>query len=483
MSFFRFVLLALFVGAFTLGVPGRDAQALDLDWQGSFRGETNMIFGATHKETGAAAGYKIPNNNDSPAAFQNLFLNLKPRVLVNDNVSIQSDLWFNSPDRGLFGSNTPTTPSSSYSQVQSGTGSVSARTFFAEVATDFGTFRMGRVPLHYGLGLVWNSGDSLDNRFPSNGDAISFSTKFGSFRVTPSFVKYQQAATSFGAFQPSSGISDYSLNVSYANDDEQLEFGLLFLRRLAGESSGVVNPFFASAFGNTAGTAGYVYNLWDFYVKKKAGIFTFAAEVPLASGLVASRTYSSMAGVVNASAAVSDRWTLKLNAGSANGQANGSTATTGADRLTAFAFHPDYRPGLILFNYNLQNLSTGSGSYYQQPITNARFLAFSGEYSSGKFSQEVLALFAFADQAADGTNAFFNTQLGRYETATASTAQEKNLGFEVDYGIGYDWDEFTRFGVDVGLYFPGAYYNFSNNGGPNSRGAVFGSRLSMMVRF
>jgi hypothetical protein len=247
------------------------------------------------------------------------------------------------------------------------------------------------------------------------------------------------------------------------------------MRRLASPNAGVVDPF--SSTGATS--AGYAYNIWDFYAKKRSGIFTVAAEVPIASGLVASQNYSTVAAAVKASAAVSDHWNLKANLGSASGQANGVT-----NKLTAFSFHPDYRPGFLMFNYNYHNIANGSGSYYDQSITNARFFAFSGEYATGKFSHEFLTLFAFADQTADGATDFFNTQLGHFETTVAgATAQGKNLGFEIDYGLGYDWDEFTRFGVDVGIYAPGGYYDFSNSSTSLTRKTVFGTHLSMLVKF
>ncbi|NDG83412.1 MAG: hypothetical protein EBX52_00050 [Proteobacteria bacterium] len=451
-----------------------------MDWKGEFRGETNTLFGYAQDAT-SVSGYAVKNNNDSPANFQNLFFSLRPRVLVNDNVSIHSNLWFNSPDSGFFGSNTVTNRTPTYHGVQSGTGTLTAREFFAEVATDFGTFRVGRVPLHYGLGLVWNSEGGLKSRLPSNGDAMTLNAKFGALKLSPGFVKYQQASVVGGSMQPLSGISDYSLGISYSNDDEQLDIGLLFLRRLAGQDSGVVNPFFTDAYvpGGPVASAGYAYNIWDFYAKKRSGIFTVAAEVPIASGIVASQQYSTVAGAVKASAAVSDHWKLKADVGSASGQGNAAT-----NKLTAFYFHPDYRPGFLMFNYNYQNIANGTGSYYDQPVTNARFFSFAGEYSSGKFSHEFLTLIGFADQVADGANNFFNTQLGRFETATPGiTAQGKNLGFELDYGLGYDWDEFTRFALDLGLYVPGSYYDFNNTATPSTHKSVFGTHLSMAVKF
>ncbi len=471
MSFPRAVSLSVL----TLGFFALNAQALDLDWQGQFQAETNTIFGFTH-DAASGGGYTVPNKGDSPANFQNLFFKLKPRVLVNDNVSIHSDIWFNTPDSGWFGSNTISgtagTTGATFHNTGASTGAIRAQAFFAELSTDFGTLKVGRIPLQYGLGVVWNSEAGRKSRLPSNGDAITLTTKFGAFKVTPSFVKYQQSSNASSA---NAGITDYTLALSYNNDDEQLDLGVLFMRRLASQNSDVLNPF--SLNGSYSG---YAYNIWDFYAKKKTGIFTVAAEIPLSSGLVDSKNYSTVAGALKASAAVTDHWTLKANAGTASGQANGASS-----KLTAFYFHPDYRPGLLMFNYNYANIAAGSGSPYDNAITNARFFAFSGEYVTGKFSHEVLGMVGFADQSADGVNQYFNTQKGHYESAAigGAAAQDKGLGFEMDYSLGYDWDEYTRFGADVGLLFPGAYYNFSNATALNTHKTVFGTNLSMTVKF
>ncbi|MBU6154187.1 MAG: hypothetical protein KGP28_07780 [Bdellovibrionales bacterium] len=470
MSFVEHQVIRVWIASvLTVGFLSLEAQALDFDWQGQFRAETNTIFGYSNAPSTGTSGYSVPLRGDSPANFQNLFLSLKPRVLVNDNVSIFGDLWFNSPDQGLFGSN-PLDGAPRFSNTVTGNGLISARAFFAEVATDFGTFRVGRMPLQYGLGLVWNSDSSRRSRLPSFGDAMTLVTKLGAFKFSPIFVKYQQQR---GVVTANSGITDYALNLSYSNDDEQLDVGLLFLRRLAGSNAGVTDPL-----SFTSGTSGYGYNLWDFYAKKKSGIFTLEAEVPIASGLVASKSFSSVAGAVKAKADLSEQLSLKANVGSASGQAS----TPSPDKFTAFYFHPDYRPGLLMFNYNYRNIASGSGSFFDNPITNARFLSLSGQYMAGKFSHEVLGLFAMADQVANGSGKYFNTLSGSYQDDGGSS-QEKGLGFELDYSLGYDWDEYTRFGIDTGLYFPGAFYKFSAGSTPNDVKTVFGAQFGMTVKF
>jgi hypothetical protein len=464
-------------------------QALDFDWHGQFRAETNWLFGYSHGNLATGAnntGYNIPSNGESPATYQNLFLRLDPRVIVNDNVSLHSDLWFGTPDRGIFGGDQLTT--TYYNTTRTGSATVTANEMYADVATDFGTITVGRAPLNWGLGLIWNNTHEGFDRFPSTGDTIRMTTKFGAFRFMPGVVKYRNGSNYGGStgtiagstIDGSSGVSDYTLGLMYANDDEQIDLGILFLRRIAANNASVVNPFSIDTVGNS----GYAYNVWDFYVKKKAGMFTFAAEVPLVSGSVAGKDYSTVAGAAKVNAQVNDHWSVKFNVGSADGQANASAASP-ANKLSAFFFHPDYRPGLVMFNYQLRNLSNGSASPYYNPVTNARFLTLGLDFNSGKWSHGVQGLYALADKTADGVagTTYYNSWDGIYRTQNGSTAQEKNLGFEFDYSLGYDWDESFRLGIDLGLFFPGKFYEFSNSATPNTTKTVFASTMNILVKF
>jgi hypothetical protein len=471
------------------------AHALDLDWHGQFRAEENVIYGYSN---GVAAtpnnGYTVPNTGDSPATFQDLFLRLTPRVIVNDNVTLHSDFWLGLPDRSFFGSDG--TGQRSYYNTDTGNAAMTAHLLYAEIASDFGTLRVGRMPLNWGLGLVWNSKDNAFDRLPSNGDGFSMNTKFGAFEFTPAVVKYEDGRTdgTTGGLNgtdvsSNSGVSDYTLSLKYKNDDEQIDLGVLFLRRIAGPNANVINPMGISPVNSTTITGSptttqYAYNMFDFYATKKAGILNFSAEVPLVSGTIAGTDYSAVSGVVKVSAKTSEHWLFNLNLGNASGQGVGQAGTT-PTQFSAFYFHPDYRPGLILFNYNFRNIVTGAGSPYDNPVTNAKFVTLDADYTTGKWSHDFTFIYAIADQVADGVagNTYFNSGDGHYETEVGGQAQDKGLGFEVDYGLGYQWDESIRFGLDLGLYLPGKYYAFSNSAVANTQSAVFASNLNVMVNF
>jgi uncharacterized protein (TIGR04551 family) len=55
--------------------------------------------------------------------------------------------------------------------------SVRAKRAWAEVRTPFGELRFGRMPSHWGLGMLVNNGDCLDCDFGVNADRVMFATK------------------------------------------------------------------------------------------------------------------------------------------------------------------------------------------------------------------------------------------------------------------------------------------------------------------
>ena len=490
MSFFSTAFSLLVLISFTSPKAG----AMDFDWHGDFRAETNTLFGYSHGQTQSTAvpangnGYFIPQSGESPASFQNLFFRLKPRAIVNDNITIYSEIWFGSADQGMFGSDQPS--KSYYYGSTTGTASIAAKTFYTELATDFGTITVGRAPLNWGLGLIWNNQGGVFDRLPSTGDTIRMVTKLGAFKFIPAMTKYR-LGTNYGGSLGSagagstrdgwSGAADYTVGLTYENADEQINLGVQFMRRLSGINAQVADPLQLDGANNFVG---YQYNVWDFYAKKKSGIFTVSAEVPLITGKVGNYDYATVAGAVNVDAQVNDHWNVKVNLGSADGQ-DSMSPTGNPTKVTAFYFHPDYRPGFLMFNYNYRNLSTASASPYDNPVTNARFLAVDFDYHLGKWNHGFQGVYAIADKACDGVagNRCYNTWDRAYKTENGSAAQEKGLGMELDYLLAYQWDDAFRIGLNTGLYFPGKFYAFSNSATLNNQKTVFGTSLNMSVQF
>lgn len=488
--------------ALTLFFTTSVAQALDLDWSGQFRGEAawfpnytadsnGSIFRDTVRE--AANGYYIPAGGNKKAQFQTLFLRLNPKMVVNDNVTIKSELWLGNPITGFYGSEFPgaTRTDQRFFNSDFSQGSVvRAQRVWGEFLSDFGTFQIGRAPLHWGLGLVHDSGDDIFDRYQSTGDTIRLNAKFGNFSLIPSATKFDFGNAVGGTYLAAGtspaggmGLSEYSVALKYESPEEDMEGGVNFTRRISGSQNQTV------WINNTAG--GMAYSIWDIYGKKKAGKFKFGFEAPIYSGSLVGIPYKSFALATEVEYKASESWGFTLNAGKAPGQPNSTNATT--TKWNMVYFHPNYKLGLIMFNYQLrrfagpnninpQGAPATTESIYDNPITNANYVNVGGAYSTDKWRFGMNFMIATADETAETGKFFFNTWDRRYRGAATKT-QSSAIGSEIDADVSMKWDDMTHFGLGLGYFMPGSYYAFSNSPVDNKTDAVFAAVFRVGVQF
>jgi hypothetical protein len=509
---------------FALLVCTTSAHALELDWGGEFRSEFNLIKNYTmdsstagsNFDPGRAAGhgYYVAPAGSSTAEFQTLFMKLTPKAVVNDNIYIKSEFWLGDPTYGFYGGGTPYSLDQKYYNSTYSRGSVvSAQRYWAEFLSDFGTLQVGRVPLQYGLGVNWNAGDGLWDHYESTGDAVRLIAKFGAFSFIPAAISYSTGNTIGGACQqnadgtcsalPGGGaVNDYSLQVKYENPDEDFEAAINFIRRITGggqdpnsgqrgvDSATTGNPATTNAQGQgtpaTYGPSlsdilagGAAYNTWDIYAKKKIGKLALGVEVPIVSGNVAGIPYSTWALAAETDYKASDTWEFESHFGRAPGQPDDSGPTP--SNLKGYYFHPNYQVGLIMFNYQLANFhgpntlnGVGQGgtaaqvtaadllSPYDNPITNADYLNVGTLLHAEKWTFDLNFLIARANEVCQASQSWcFNSWEHRLVTQNQGD-QSRSLGWELDTGASFQYDENFNFRLDTGLFFPGQYYAYAN---------------------
>jgi hypothetical protein len=493
------VILGLF-GVF--GLMPSSGYALDLDWSGQFRSSVDWVrnYSLGNTDTATAAGsYTIPSGGQKDANFETLFMRLTPRVIVNDNVYLKSEWWLGDPIFGFFGNANPySIDQRNWFSTQSRGSVISAQRFWAEFMSDVGTVQVGRVPLNWGLGVVWNSGDGLWDRYQSTGDAIRLISKFGSFSFVPSIIKYSMGNALGGAcdfsggacaVKPgSAGVSDYSLAFKFENPDDDFEGGVNFIRRIAGAAQDAD----AGYLGFDTAAAGFTYNTWDIYLHKGIGKFTFAGELPVVNGDLGGAKYKTYAVALEGKWKPNDTWDASVKAGRAPGQDNIQGASP--DKFRAFYSHPGYKLGLIMFNYQLAGFAglnslndpTASAanlsSPYFNPIVNANYLSATGAFHTQKWTFHTTWTFAHANKVAQTGFRFFNTRDRSFHDNNGGD-QANSLGWEMDYGTRFTWDENFQFGLDFGWWFPGDFFKFSNSAASASTQTVFASAISAGVTF
>ena len=128
----------------------------------------------------------------------NMRLRLDPTLNVSENIRIRSTV--DVLDNIVLGStpeslNGTTLPASVFTGTQNpqqlGINSIydaiRIRRVWAEVMTPVGELRFGRMPQHFGLGLLANNGNGLDQDAGDNADQVVFGTKIAGHLIAPAY--------------------------------------------------------------------------------------------------------------------------------------------------------------------------------------------------------------------------------------------------------------------------------------------------------
>lgn len=483
----KWISVSLFVLSFG---AAKGALAIQLDWSGQFWFDNHWL--NNYQLSRARPGYDndtwlqsrggpfVPGNGEKNVVWYSSFLKLKPKAVVNDSINVRSELHLGSPIYGFFGRGYPTT----FDERFNITGSereaftVGAERFWANLITDFGNVDLGRAPRGWGLGALWDPGDELFDRYQSTGDMIRLTSKFGNFSLQPALIKVAMGTNVAGATDFSGqtiagndDVTDLELAAKYDNPEEDFDFGMMWTRRAGNIAQRSV---LFNASNPTVGSRRIGFNIFDFYARKKMGRFSIAGELPLFSGNIGAvdgiseYEYKTYALVLEGKY-TSDLWDVDLKAGHIPGQ---QPTVSGDTKFRAVYLNKNYNLGLIMFHYNLYGLgnnnpdTVASGSInspYDSPLVNANYLGIFPQLKLDKWTLKWAVLLGYAVETAESGRKFYNYQQRKFYDAVQN--QASFLGKEFDFGIDFRWDENFLLSWDLGVFFPGAYYAFSNDPG------------------
>lgn len=458
---------------FSLGRTEAPGQALyPGPGDNQYRTQTNGIFGTTPgpsvgpslcKDTetdrpevpGTPGGLRPCENKTQSGA--NMRFRLEPTLHVSDNLRINSQIdlldnvvFGSTPEGYAFG---PATEGAGYSVlgrsgylsngylddtqlpptsgVNSLEDSIRVKRVWAEFTTPVGELRFGRMPNHWGLGMVANAGNGLDDDAQSTVDRIMFASTVQLLDLTiAGMVDFPNEGPSYGS--PLAGSERYDR----AQLDDVSQYGLMFMRTTSPEltklalsrdewvvNSGLYINYRSQLLANdqagntganepdvsaaTLADSGFTrrgLSVWrpDLWVELLRDKLRIQVEAAAVYGSLESTSISANNGSDLDTAAQSsrklrqyglvfelqqklaeDRLRLNFNAGWASG--DGDTfdpATTGDlipsgrerqvndDVISTFRFHPSYRSDLILNRYILQRTQ---GTYFVSPSVDYDF--------------------------------------------------------------------------------------------------------------
>jgi uncharacterized protein (TIGR04551 family) len=292
-----------------------------------------------------------------------------------------------------------------------GLDSIKARRAWAEVRNrDLGELRFGRMPMHWGLGMVYNSGDGIDHDYSTDLDRVVGITKIAGFYLSASYDFLSE-----GVFAPAArgtmpldasqldDVDQFTFSVAHRHSEEELaaslEKGDVVLNgglqlSIRGQDASYVRPGLASDYTqNTYATSPDESQLQrleaSMYTTDVWGLFRyrgFRAEIEAAwvSGELETRFESDERvrelDISQAAYALELELRLlddKLGIHFDHGLATGDSSVEGLsgdsdfitqldddDTISTFRFNPSYQVDLILW----RNIMGGvTGAYYLKP--------------------------------------------------------------------------------------------------------------------
>ena len=474
--------------AFALGflltmlvTTGHLAQAADVTWGGTYRVEATKI---SNPELSSAKSNK---------SYLLHHLVLAPKIVAADGITIYSRLdFFNNASFGISqtgqvysvagdtlgsgpgnpangGTSSNFNNSNPMSRTQNA-GTMAITALYVSWAQEFGQLVVGRTPVEFGLGTLFNAGNGLFDHYIDTKDIVGYKLIFGNLSIFPMIGKVSE-----GQVGDEDDVNDYLIHVQYDNPESDLAIGVIYQTRISTFGGNDLPISTTSDIGTTVGGTpsaptytpatrvdGSKTTTWGIFAKRASGDFHIGLEADMLSGDTGLRTNAGQGVGLNGLGIAGEiAWKpqdRKISAGVKAGFATGDDQGT-PDTYEGFAFSKNYDVGLLMFNHPLGQrdmLRTNSvGSAPRDAVTGATTVR--NQIDSEAISNAVYIApslkYQWKDSLSVGGNVVYGI-LNKDPIAGAGT--DKNLGFEVDMNV--QWKPYERLTwiTEIGALFPGA---------------------------
>lgn len=333
--------------------------------------------------------------------FANLRLRLSPELNVTEDVRVRATLdildnvMAGTAPVSYYGSSPLLAQTFADSDLPTGGGggsSIVARRAWAEVRNrDLGELRFGRMPQHWGLGMVFNNGDGLDQDFSTDLDRVLAITKLEGFYLSASYDFIAEGPIGASqTFRPDfdgsqlDDVDQFSFRVARITSQEDqeaaLERGELVLNgglhfTLRHQDAILIESEGEAPTLRSVASTRYTPDLWGQLLLPGLRI-----ELELAWHLGRLRSDGQDLDITSFGGALEtefrfleDKLGLYLNTGLATGDQDVEGLSAGAGfvrqltrdtTVSTFAFHPSYQIDMILWRNIMRQVT---GAYYLKP--------------------------------------------------------------------------------------------------------------------
>lgn len=442
----------------TISSASLSANAVSIDWKGTYRAEWTQV---EKPGLGGTAGSKAYGLN---------YLSLSPKVIAADGVNIVSKFDVLANQNGyedeqfgqIFGEgrhpSTQAHQSNVFSNNQKATGLLVSE-LYLNINQEFGALVVGRAPLHFGLGITHNAGDGPFDHWSDSEDMVGYKFIVDNFFVMPIIGR------AYSNIYQGQAVQDLIVHAEYNSEESGSMIGVMYQSRKASQSAndapfgtGSVGTTGASGIPGATGTRGeYNVTSTNFVLGRAWEKFAFKMEAGFNSGNLGVRTGAGQDITTNGYGIAAEflfpRKESKFEWGLKVGMATGDDSKT-PGTYEAFQFDRNYDVAFLLFNHRLgQNYDYLTTNLIKDSakdvVTSLDDEAISNTvYVSPKMS------YAWTDRL-ELNNTITYAQLVNNPTATTA---EKALGVEWDIELVYKPTERLQWVNQIGVLAPGAAF-------------------------
>jgi hypothetical protein len=445
--------------ALAISAASSAANALSIDWKGTYRFEWTQVDRPT---LGTPYGMKAYGLN---------YLSLSPKIIAADGVNIvskfdvlanQDPAYADAQFGQLFGQGWGAggAQKNVNSQNQRST-SLLVSQLYLNINQEYGALVVGRAPLEFGLGMTHNAGNGAFDHWADTEDMVGYKFIVDNFFFMPIFGRV------YDTISQGNQAQDMIFHLQYESKETGSLIGIMHQTRKA--SQGVNDapiPTTGAASTNTLGSSEYNVQTINFILGREWERFGFKLEAGFNSGNNGQKTAAGEDVKANGYGVVADLyfprkeskfgWNLKM------GMATGDDPTS-ANAFEGFQFDRNYDVAMLMFNHRLGQrdfLTTGSikdstkdasNSLDDEAISNAMFVAPKMTY-------------AWNDRL-DFNNTLIYGQL-LTNPVSGATNPAKDLGLEWDIEFVYKPTDRLQWVNQIGILAPGKAFKNGDGAGP-----------------
>jgi hypothetical protein len=417
----------MLIAALVAPLLASPAAASELTWDGFYRARVKMFDSLSLSDTNAAAeGFSTSFDHR---------MSLEPNWLLSEHAALHAQIelfpyqmWGEEPDTYTD----PVTGEEIAIAEADGTAplgvGLEATRAWGEAFTPIGRFAVGRMPMQWGAGILWNDGNDPEDEYGDTADRFQFSTRVGPVFVLAAYD------VQFEGF------------VGEADDMQSLNLGLGYRSETAGV--GLLNIY---RFQPSETWQSYTGDVWGFTqlgpLRAELEVVGVFAGGDLDTGAT-DVSVMSFGGMLDAEYALD-----KLSIGLQGGFATGDEDPTD-EKIHTFTFDRDHNVALFLFEETLPTLETKVKNDSNGGRTTDAALTSDG-VSNALYLRPSVKYHLLPDLQAQLS--WTTAQLAAGPELT--TAGRKGYGNELDLSVRYDPHPHVWVKGTAGLLFPGKYYS------------------------